>query len=343
MRGIIFERAGEPKDVLALKDVPVPKPDVGEALVKVTARPIQPADLAFVRGQYRLRPRLPQVAGLEGAGVVVSPADGASQIPAPSTSQPLPPGTRVAFRVPATWAEFVAVPADRLIEIPSQIPDDVACQMSLNPITAWALLDLARLVAGDTLILTAANSTVSRLVAAIARRRGVRVIGVVRSAAHAAIRSAARNAVPEADARAGADFALSADDPDLAEHIKDHTGGKGAAALLDSVGGPLVAKLLAALAAGARIVAYGVQDPQPIPVTNAMLVYSNLTWIGFGIDRWLSGRTVEQRRAMLQDLWALVADDTVRLPVASRHRLGDIAAALAADAQPGRLGKVLLV
>jgi NADPH:quinone reductase-like Zn-dependent oxidoreductase len=318
MQAIVFDRAGEPADVLQHTDLAVP--DENQALVKVVARPIHPADLAFIRGQYRVRPQFPQAAGLEGAGVVVKSP----------TNARLPVGTRVAFRYPGSWAEYAAVPPDRLIEIPTDIPDDVACQISLNPITAWALLDEAKVSAGEWILLTAATSTVSNLIAAIARRRGVNVIGVVRGTA------------ADGKARSLANHVISVSEPDLAAALSAIAGDRRIAALLDSVGGPNTPKFFPALAPGGRIIAYGVQDREPAAVTNAMLIYSNLTWKGFGIDRWLSEFPDRQKAGMIQELWSMVRDRTLTLPVASKHCLGQFRDALAADARSGRIGKVLL-
>jgi len=78
MKALVFARAGEPRDVLQLADVPAPLPGPETVVVEVQARPIHPADLAFIRGQYRVRPALPQVAGLEGAGIVVAGDGGAA-------------------------------------------------------------------------------------------------------------------------------------------------------------------------------------------------------------------------------------------------------------------------
>ncbi len=94
MQAIIFERAGEPDDVLSCAEVETPSSSSDRVLVEVKARPIQPADLAFVRGQYRIRPVFPQTAGLEGCGEVVSGGE-----------PYFCPGCRVAFRTPGTWAE----------------------------------------------------------------------------------------------------------------------------------------------------------------------------------------------------------------------------------------------
>jgi NADPH:quinone reductase len=321
MQAIIFDRAGEAEDVLRHADAAVPVPVGNQVLINIVARPIHPADLAFIRGQYRVRPQFPQAAGLEGAGIVVKgPPNG-----------PFLAGTRVAFRYPGSWAEYAAVPPERLIEVPADVSDDMACQISLNPITAWALLDEAKVKAGDWILLTAATSTVSNLVAAMAKPRGIHVIGVVRGTADDGRR------------RSLAEYVLSLDELDRLDALSSIAGGRPITAMLDSVGGPNTSKLFPALGPGARIIAYGVQDRDPAAVTNAMLIYSNLTWKGFGIDRWLSEFPAERMARMVQELWSMVRDKTLTLPVASKHSLGQFRDALAANSRSGRTGKVVLV
>src|SRR5262249_32946164 len=104
MQAIAFNEVGDPAKVLTCTDLTAPEGANESLWVKLAARPIHPADLAFIRGQYRVRPSLPQVAGLEGAGIVVDSAPGS----------PFSVGQRVAFRCPGTWADIVSVPFDRL-------------------------------------------------------------------------------------------------------------------------------------------------------------------------------------------------------------------------------------
>jgi NADPH:quinone reductase-like Zn-dependent oxidoreductase len=203
--------------------------------------------------------------------------------------------------------------------------------MSLNPITAWALLREAAVDAGDSILLTAATSTVSNLIGILARQRGVNVIGLVRGQAAAA------------RVRCRADHVLSTDQPSLAAEIAEIAGAHAVKALLDSVGGPLIPTLLETVAPGSRIIAYGVQDRGPAVVTNAMLIYSNLTWQGFGIDRWLEQLAPAELQTMYDELWTMLRDGILTLPVASTHGLTDFRDALLADAAQGRSGKVILV
>jgi NADPH:quinone reductase-like Zn-dependent oxidoreductase len=179
MQAIVFSKPGEPGNVLELREVAEPMPKAGEVVVEVSARPIHPSDLFFVRGTYRIQPALPQIAGLSGVGTVVSagPACGVA------------PGTRVAFRSPGTWAERVAVPVDRLFCLPDGVSDEDGAQLPLNPITAWGLLEMANPKAGDWIGLTAPSSSVAQLVTALATMRGVRVVPIEGTANADAIRA----------------------------------------------------------------------------------------------------------------------------------------------------------
>ena len=288
MHAVIFQSAGDPADVLRFGDVDAPVAAPGEVLVAVDARPVNPSDLAFIRGSYRVRPRFPQVAGLSGAGRVLAGGPGVS----------LRPGTRVAFRWPGAWAEQSAVPVDRTFVVPDDISTEDAAQFSLNPITAWGLLEMADVERGDVIALTAPASSVARITRVLAEARGVRVVDVDRDGATQA---------------------------DLQRVRADG----GLAALVDCVGGALVEPLLPELRPGATIVTYGTLSPDPIRVHNATIVYRNLTWKGFGIDRWLSRLAEADRARMVDALWAGIRSRAYELPVSSRVALRDVVQALA--------------
>ncbi|HEY4103436.1 MAG TPA: zinc-binding dehydrogenase [Polyangiaceae bacterium] len=316
MKALVFSQIGEATEVLTYLDAPKPTPAPGEVLVAVEASPVHPADFSFVRGAYRVKPKCPQVAGLSGAGRVVALGEGAK----------FSLGTRVAFRWPGAWAEFVALPAERAFAVPAEIEVDAAAQFVINPITAFGLLDVARAEPGEWIALSAASSSVAALVSALATERGLRVIGIAREASLPGLASYVAGVAEQA--------------PDLAERVRAITGGAGVAALIDCVGGPLVSSLFPALRQGATIVAYGTISPEPIVVKNATLVYSNLTWQGFGIDRWSQSLGPEQHTKMTETLWAEIRAGRLPLPVQAHHDLPDFLAALR-RAAGGGLGKVM--
>jgi NADPH:quinone reductase-like Zn-dependent oxidoreductase len=312
VKAITFRQAGEPRAVLALEDMPEPSPREGEVVIAVEARPINPADVFFVRGRYRIRPALPQIAGLEGAGRVI--AGSAALV-----------GKRVAFRWPGAWAERVAVPEARVHLVPDAVDIERAAQFSLNPITAWALLDEIGAREGDWIALTAAGSSVSRIITALARERGLGVIGIVRG-----------------EDQLGGGVVTIRESGRLEETIRETTGGKGPSAVLDSVGGPVLERLLSLLAPGATLVAYGTASDAPISVRNSTIVYSNLTWKGFGIDYWLSRASSEKRARMVSEIWTRIERGTLELAIDSRFALADFAAALDRAIDGAPRGKVIV-
>lgn len=303
MDAVVFEKAGDPAEVLTFGQVDAPVPGPGQVLVAVEARPVHPADLAFIRGTYRLRPHFPQVAGLSGAGRVIAAAP----------TVPLVPGARVAFRWPGAWATQIAVPFERTFLVPDDISLDDAAQLPLNPVTAWGLLHMADVAPGDVIALTAPTSSVARITRALAEARGVRVVAIGRDGMT----------------------------PPNVERLRELSAGVGFAALIDSVGGALVERLLPELRPGATIVTYGTLSPDPIHIHNGTIVYSNLTWKGFGIDRWLSGLAPAERERMVDALWNGIRSRTYELPVSAHVALRDFSSGLA-HARSATAGKVLL-
>src|SRR5213593_4849010 len=78
----VYERHGNPADVLHIESRPWPAPGPDEALVQVRAAPINPADLNQIEGKYPVRPELPATPGFEGAGIVVDGGASVSTITA---------------------------------------------------------------------------------------------------------------------------------------------------------------------------------------------------------------------------------------------------------------------
>jgi NADPH2:quinone reductase len=317
MQALVFEQTGEARDVLALRTVPTPTPAAGQVLVAVESSPVHPADFSFLRGTYRVRPNFPQIAGLSGAGRVVGVGQGAE----------LALGTRVAFRWPGAWAELVAVPTERLFVVPDGIAPELAAQFVVNPITAWGLLEMAQARPGEWIGLTAASSSVAALVSALGEERGLRVVGVARTTSLGEL--------------AGHVHGVAESEPELAERVRAITEGDGLSALIDCVGGPLVSTLFPALRPGATMVAYGTLSPEPMLVKNASLIYSNLTWRGFGIDRWFSSLSHDQVTQMAQALWSGIRSGRLPLPVQARVALPEFAEGLR-RAMAGGPGKVII-
>src|SRR5207249_5063791 len=93
MKAIVFDRFGDPAEVLQVRDLPMPEPGPGQVRVRMRASPVNPSDLLVVRGQYGRAPALPATPGFEGVGVIDKAGPGAVIV---RWLQGLRPGRRVA-------------------------------------------------------------------------------------------------------------------------------------------------------------------------------------------------------------------------------------------------------
>ena len=84
MKAFVFERTGDPSDVLAVRELPKPKPGPGEILVRVRLSPVHPSDMHIMRGRFGRQPALPASPGIECVGLVEALGPGVSG-PAPGT------------------------------------------------------------------------------------------------------------------------------------------------------------------------------------------------------------------------------------------------------------------
>ncbi len=110
MKAVRFHEVGGP-EVLQYEDVPKPLPLPGEVLIRVAAAGVNYADTFFRRGRYFVRPKLPQIPGLEVAGTVAAVGDGVREAAI---------GERVLAQTPrgGGYAEYVTVPAHSLLPAP---------------------------------------------------------------------------------------------------------------------------------------------------------------------------------------------------------------------------------
>jgi NADPH:quinone reductase-like Zn-dependent oxidoreductase len=324
MRALQFTTLGNAEDVLTLADLPTPTPAAGEVLIRVEARPINPSDIMFTRGLYGIRPQLPSGAGFEGAGKIEAVGEGIE----------LPVGTRVSFSSAhaGTWAAYACVPARQVIPVPATMPPEVACQLFVNPFTAWAILYECKLQPGEWLLQTAGASAFGKLVIQLAKRQGIKTISTVRRA----------EGIAELKAL-GADEVIDTSTENLPKRVKEITGGQYVRRAIDAVGGPAGAEVLKCLSHDGVLYVYGLLSLQDIPLNSGLLIFKNITIKGFWLTDWLAKADKDARNAVRKQVIELLAGGELKAPVEATYDLADFKQALAHDARPGRLGKIVLV
>lgn len=215
MKAIQVKQPGGP-EAMELVDLPVPQPKSNEAVVKLSASGVNFIDVYVREGRYKALP--PFVPGQEGAGVVNAVGTDVTSVKN---------GDRVAWTsILGSYAEYAAVPAERLVPIPDGVTDQQAAAAMLQGMTAHYLLyDTYPLKRGETALVHAAAGGVGLLLVQMAHNIGARVIATVSTDEKARL---AREA--------GADEIILYTKSDFEAETKRLTAGKGIDVVYDSVG-----------------------------------------------------------------------------------------------------------
>ena len=318
----VYETHGNPADVLRVETRPWPTPAGDEAVVKMSAAPINPADLNQIEGKYPVRPDLPGTPGFEGAGIVVELGTGAKGL----TSGAL---VILPHNV-GTWRDAVAVKAEELVVVPDGIEPVQAAMLKINPLTAWRLLhDYVDLQKGNWLIQNAANSAAGRDVIHIAHELGYKTVNVVRRA----------ELVDELRAEGG-DVVL-VDGDNLRDEVKSATRGASIRLGLNSVGGDSALRLANCLAPGGSLVSFGAMSLQPLKIPTGLFIFKDLRFRGIWINKWYDNATPFERMAAFGPLFDMAKRGLLKTKVEKTYPLSEVKAAVAHAAQGKRSGKIV--
>ena len=215
MKAVRIHDFGGPEE-LSYEDLEMPEPGPGEARVKLAASGVNFIDVYFREGRYAAQ--VPFVNGQEAAGVVTEVGDDVTEVQ---------PGDRVAYTgVIGSYAEYAAVPANRLVKIPDALSFEQAAAAMLQGMTAHYLLHSTyKLQAGETALIHAAAGGVGLLLVQMAKKIGARVIG-----------TAGTNEKAQLARDAGADECIVYTETDFETETRRLTDGKGVHVVYDGVG-----------------------------------------------------------------------------------------------------------
>jgi NADPH:quinone reductase-like Zn-dependent oxidoreductase len=326
MRAIVFDRFGEPAEILALRDVALPEPGAGQVRVRMLAAPINPSDLMVVRGTYAKLPTLPATPGFEGVGVVESAG--------PGLLGRLLVGKRVAALNSTTgsWAEQAIVSAKQAIPLAADLPLEQAAMFFVNPATAYIMTRrVLKVPAGEWLLQTAAGSALGRMVIRLGRRFGFQTINVVRR----------REQVAELKS-AGGDVVLTESDSDLAEQVRNATGGAGVRFAIDPVGGATGSAVVRCLGQGGRMLVFGTLSSDLLSFSPRELMSRDATVSGFWLGHWMARQKLIGKLRLVRTITGLIREGVLVSEVGESYPLDRIADAVREAERPGRGGKTLL-
>ncbi len=262
-----FHKTGGP-EVLKLDEMPLATPGPGEVRIKVAAFGLNRAELLFRQALYLERPRLPSRLGYEAAGVVDAVGPDVSE---PRIGERVSTIPAFSMRKYGVYGESCIVPARVAVSYPGRLTLSEGAAIWMAFLTAYgALVEIGGLRQDDTVVISAASSSVGLAAIQIAKALGATTVATTRGPFKRSMLMSA-----------GADHVIVTDEENLTRRIKEITGNMGARLIFDAVAGPFLDKLAKATATGGTIVAYGALALQPTPFPLAEALSKGLTVRGY--------------------------------------------------------------
>ncbi len=266
-RAVRFNEVGPP-DVLRVVDVDVPRPGKGQVRIRVKAIGLNRAEAMFRAGQYLEQPKFPAGLGYEAAGEIDEVGEGVEGFAVGDAVSVVPAFSLNEYGL---YGELVLAPAHAVVKHPASLSFVEAAASWMMYLTAYgALIDIAKLSAGDAVLIPAASSSVGIAAIQIANMVGATPIALTR-----------RGAKRAQLLQLGAAHVIATEEQDLVSEALRITGGHGARVVFDPVGGPTLAKLAAATARLGIIFQYGALSPEPTPLPLFELLAKLLTIRGY--------------------------------------------------------------
>jgi len=318
MRAVRFHEHGD-ESVLQVDDVDRPDPAPDEVLVEVAAAGVNPVDTYFREGSYEPY-GLPAVPGVDAAGTAAAVGEAVEGIAEGEAVF----ATGLSGAMPGGYAEYVAVPDDRIAALPDGADLVAAGGAGVAAVTAWrALVQHANLRPAETALIHGGSGGVGHAAVQVAAATGAHVIATAAPEYHDEV------------AALGADAVLDYGRDDLAEAVVAAADGDGVDVTLDHRLDEYLGFDAEVAAQGGRVVGIGENDPA----------------IGFPESAAARGKDLNlQLMSMfntpslaeaLEGLASLWGDD-VSIEVADRYDLDDAAEAQRAVMEDSFLGKLVI-
>jgi NADPH:quinone reductase-like Zn-dependent oxidoreductase len=315
----------EPGAAPRLEERPVPVPRQGEVLVRIAASPVNPSDLSTVAGDYGIGWDFPLVPGLEGSGHVVAHGEGLMARALAGRQVACIAGRQ------GLWAEYAVTQAARCIALPKDMALGPAAMSFVNPVTAIALIRIARASGHWSAVSTAAGGALGRMIRARARQAGLKIVNVVRRAEQA-----------EELRAEGARYVLSTDAPDFDEALAEICRRLRCRMAFDAVGGRLTYRMAEALRPGGEILVYGGLAQEAVSLHPGTMIFKGLTVRGFWLSRWMSERRLPDQLWITRTAVKALRGGFAESRIASVLDLAQGPEALSAYARNMSAGKVLI-
>ena len=318
----------EPNGSLTLREIPVPRPQAGQVLIRMAAASINPSDLGALRGSsYSGERQYPFTPGLEGSGTVIEAGEG--MLPH------LLNGRRVACSAlttgDGTWAEYRITSARLCIPLNKYVSLEQGAMMLANPFSALAVFEIAKRGKHRAIVSTAAASALGGMILRMGKRHSIPVIHVVR-----------RQEQVEQVRGQGGEHVLNSSDSDFVEQLRTMAHKLQATLFLDAIGGSMTQQLADAAPFGSTILLYSRLSHQDSVIDAKIAWVKNLHFSGWFLPNWIREKNLVQTLQLSQQVQSLLATD-LKSPIHKRFPLAEAQKGLETYVNHMSAGKILLV
>jgi len=319
MKAIQVHQFGGP-EVLALHEVPTPKPGPGEVLVRVRAAGVNPYDTYMRNGAYPVKPALPYTPGSDAAGTIEAVGERITKVK---------PGDRVytATTLTGAYAEYALARENQVYPLPDKISFSQGAGLWVPYGTAYtALRHHADARASETLLIHGASGGVGIAAVQFARALGLTVIG-----------TAGTSRGLELVEKEGAHHVFDHRKAGYAEEILKATGGRGVDLILEMLANVNLATDLKLLATRGRVIVIG--NRGEITINPRELMARRAAVRGFTLWAATEAESAEIHAAIAAGL----ENGTLRPIVGKELPLKDAPQSHIDVLAPGAFGKIALI
>jgi NADPH:quinone reductase-like Zn-dependent oxidoreductase len=316
IRAIIGIKTGE-------RELPALKP--GQVLIKMEAAPCNPSDIAFIRGGYNITKPIPAVPGFEGAGVVVDTGSNTKEMLGERV------GSFTQAEVDGTWAEFFIADAKDCIVMKNELDFDQGACLSINPFTAWGLVEMAAVSNCKAIVQNAAGGQVAEFIRVLADLKGIAVINIVRKHEHIVMLK-----------ERGANYVLDSTSDNFNTELSDLVNTLEATMAFDAVGGGMTGLLLTGLPSFSRIILYGGLTGSSLLGIDPMdIILKGKKLEGFNLNEWIAGKNRKEFDTINNEIQDLIISDKMKTEIQGCFKLDDVVNGIRSYIKSMSSGKVL--
>tara|TARA_R110001592_G_scaffold52511_14_gene160738 strand:- start:9962 stop:10990 length:1029 start_codon:yes stop_codon:yes gene_type:complete len=341
MRCLILETPRDP-NTLTITKQSLPMPGNHQVRIKMTSMGLNRGDLLYCQGRYFFQSPENSRIGFEGAGII-------DALGSDLVNSEFKIGDRVAL-LPMSFdissqgcfSDYGLYETKSLIRSPDNIPDDEAGSFWMAFLTAWGgMVEFGGLSKGETVVITAASSSVGLAAIQIAKMQGARVIATSshESKSPALMANGADEVIVFKSNLTGEELAKA--NENYVNKVRALTYDKGSDLVFDAVAGPASHGLVKASAQGGRIVIQGMLDRRPMDIHAGVLMKRRLSLRGYTLDETLENE--DKKLRAIESISNGFNNKQLKSVIAEKHALSYFDKAFEQLKQNQHIGKIILV